>query len=341
MIAMTDPLLTVENLRVTLQQAARQINLVEDVSFAVRAGETYALVGESGCGKSVTASAIMRLLPEPRIQATRGSVRFDNRDILQSSEADMRAMRGQVMSMVFQDPMTSLNPVLTIGEQLVEGLRTHSRLTAAQALAKAEELLQRVRIPDARRRLSEFPHRLSGGMRQRVMIAMAMASRPRLLIADEPTTALDVTVQAEILRLMHDMQQETGTAVILITHNLAIVAQYADRIGIMYAGRIVEEGSVDQVFAGPLHPYSRGLLSCIPHLVRANPGAFHKLPDIPGTVPEPGARPVGCAFAPRCEAVREQCRQTVPPPSHAEGGRWASCFAVADRTADLSRELAQ
>lgn len=325
---MDAPLLSVENLRVAFASGGRQINLVEDVSFAIRPGETYALVGESGCGKSVTASAIMRLLPEPRVRAVGGRIYFGGRDILASSEADMRAMRGQAMSMVFQDPMTSLNPVLTIGEQISEGLRTHSRLTVREARDEAERLLQKVRIPDARRRLEEYPHRLSGGMRQRVMIAMAMASKPQLLIADEPTTALDVTVQAEILRLIYDMQQETGTAVLLITHNLAIVAQYADRIGIMYAGRVVEEGRVEQVFGGALHPYSHGLLSCIPHLVKGEPGPFRRLPDIPGVVPEPGARPPGCAFAPRCGLATAACQERVPAPFHSSDGRWAACIAI-------------
>lgn len=321
-------LLEIQGLAVTLRSDRGQMKLVDDVCFSVHSGETYALVGESGCGKSITSLSILGLLPEPHLSVSAGSIVFEGRNLIDLPESDMREIRGSKIGTVFQDPMTSLNPVLTVGEQIVEGLRAHQPISLRDARREAARLLKRVRIPDAESRLGDFPHRLSGGMRQRVMIAIAMAGRPRLLIADEPTTALDVTVQAEILRLMHEMQEEIGTAIILITHNMGIVAQYADRVGIMYAGRIVETGKVDDIFDSPMHPYSRGLLSCIPAFVHGDPGKISLLPDIPGSVPEPGARPGGCAFAPRCASAMPVCTERLPEFVPDNSVRRVACFAA-------------
>jgi peptide/nickel transport system ATP-binding protein len=324
---MTMPaLLEVRDLRTQFVMPQGPVTVVDRVSFDLAAGETLAVVGESGCGKSVTALSLLRILPEPQGRVVGGSVRLDGRDLLGLSEDDMRGVRGDAIAMIFQEPMTSLNPVRTIGDQIIEALRAHRALSRRDAREQSVELLTRVRIPDARKRLDEYPHRLSGGMRQRVMIAMALACRPKLLIADEPTTALDVTIQAQILSLLRHLQEELGMAIMLITHNLGVVASMASRVVVMYAGRIVEEAPVDDLFAWPLHPYTEGLLGATPRLdIGVAP---HRLADIPGIVPPLDALPPGCAFAPRCPRVMDVCRTERPPLLPTGAGRRAACFAA-------------
>jgi peptide/nickel transport system ATP-binding protein len=282
------------------------------VSFTIAPRETLAIVGESGCGKSVTAMSLLRLLPA-NASRIMGSIQFGGQELLGLREAQMRAIRGNEISMIFQEPMTSLNPVLTVGRQIAETLALHQQLSRSAALAQAAEMLDRVRIPDAQRRLSEYPHQLSGGMRQRVMIAMALACKPQLLIADEPTTALDVTMQAQILALMRELRESTGTAVLLITHDLGVVAEMAERVLVMYAGRIVEQAPVDRIFDAPAHPYTRGLLDALPRLgssVAADVRA--RLNEIPGVVPALSTRITGCPFAPRCAAASTRCHSETP-----------------------------
>ena len=295
---MTTPILQVEGLTLSAAGAA----LVEDVSFAVAPGEMLALVGESGCGKSVTALAIMRLLA-PAIRHTAGTIRFDGTDLGALGEVAMRRLRGSRTGMIFQEPMTSLNPVFTIGEQIAEVLRLHRGLAPAAALNRAAELLDLVGLPTPRRQLPRYPHQMSGGQRQRVMIATALACEPRLLIADEPTTALDVTVQAQILALIDRLRRQLDMACLLITHDLGVVAEFCDRAAVMYAGRIVETGPAEGVFATPRHRYTHALVRTMP--ARNPPG--EPLPAIPGQVPPPGARGPGCAFAPRCDAPLPAC----------------------------------
>jgi oligopeptide/dipeptide ABC transporter ATP-binding protein len=299
------PVLAVDGLTLVAGGAA----LTEDVTFSIAPGEMLALVGESGCGKSVTALAMMRLLPEPAVRVTAGRVSLTGRDITELSQAAMADIRGNAMGMVFQEPMTSLNPVLTVGAHVAEPLMRHRGMTRRQAFARAAALLDRVGIPDAGRALERYPHQMSGGQRQRVMIAAAIACEPKLLIADEPTTALDVTVQAQVLALINDLRREFGLACLLITHDLAVVSEYCDRALIMYAGRIVEEGTVQALFGHPRHRYTRALLETIP---AANPPGRH-LPAIPGQVPPPGERGMACAFAPRCAAASDLCREVRPP----------------------------
>jgi peptide/nickel transport system ATP-binding protein len=292
---------------------------VDDVSFAVRDGETLGLVGESGSGKSVTALSIMRLVEPPgRIAA--GRIVFDGRDLLALSEAEMQSVRGAAISLVFQEPMSALNPVMTIGDQIVEALRVHGRAGGAEARARAIELLEAVRIPDAAARFRDYPHQLSGGMRQRALIAAALACRPSLLIADEPTTALDVTIQAEILDLLREMKTAFRLSMLLITHDLGVVAETADRVAVMYAGRIVEAGPVGAVFHSPGHPYTRGLLASMPG---SRPG--ERLRAIDGAVPMLGAFPRGCAFHPRCPERFEPCDRDVPDAHELGGGHAARC----------------
>jgi oligopeptide/dipeptide ABC transporter ATP-binding protein len=319
-------LLEVRDLRTQFAMLQGPVTVVDGVSFDLATGETLAVVGESGCGKSVTALSLLRILPEPQGRVVHGTVRLDGRDLLALREDEMRGVRGDEIAMIFQEPMTSLNPVRTIGDQIVEALRAHRPLSMRGARAQAIELLTRVRIPDARRRLGDYPHRLSGGMRQRVMIAMALACRPKLLIADEPTTALDVTIQAQILSLLRRLQDELGMAIMLITHNLGVVAGMASRVIVMYAGRIVEEAPVEDLFARPLHPYTEGLLGATPRLdtgVRQQ-----RLADIPGIVPPLDALPLGCAFAPRCPKVMNICRAERPALLAAGTGRRVACFAA-------------
>ena len=303
---------------------------VDDVSFHVRRGETLAIVGESGCGKSVTALSIMRLVPNPPGKIVGGSIMLEGSDLLGLDEDKMREVRGNRISMIFQEPMTSLNPVMRIGDQITEAVRLHRPMTAKQAWDQAVEMLRLVRIPEPERRALEYPHQLSGGMRQRAMIAMALACRPALLIADEPTTALDVTIQAQILALVLELQQELGMALILITHDLGVVAQTAQRVIVMYAGKKVEEADVDALFANPRHPYTRGLMASIPAVPSLGGNADVRLVEIPGMVPSLTRLPKGCAFAPRCEFAIARCREEYPPLENFGADHWAACWRAAE-----------
>jgi len=304
------PLLSVRGLELHVPSSPQALRLIDGVSFDLDRGETLGLVGESGSGKTLTALSIMRLLEPPLSGLVRGQVALDGVEVMALPEGEMSALRGRVLSMVFQEPMTSLNPVMTVGRQIAEPAMRHLGLGAAAAASRAQELLRLVGIPDPARVAASHPHLLSGGMRQRAMIATAIACRPALLIADEPTTALDVTVQAQILELLGDLQRELGSAILLITHDLAVIAENAHRVAVMYAGRIIEEAPVDALFAGARHPYARGLLASIPRIERARPDA---LPEIPGVVPAPGERPAGCAFAPRCARAASRCHAEAPP----------------------------
>jgi peptide/nickel transport system ATP-binding protein len=309
----------------SLHAAFGSTHVIEDLSFSVEAGETLAIVGESGSGKSVTAMSILRLLRSPPARIS-GRILFKDRDLLALSEAEMRRVRGAEISMVFQEPMSSLNPVMTIGEQIAEAVRLHQGLSHAQAAQRALEMLSLVGIPAPERRVREYPHKLSGGMRQRVAIAMALACDPALLIADEPTTALDVTIQAQILDLIRSLKARLGSAVILITHDLGVVAELADRVVVMYAGRKVEEAPVRELFADPRHPYTRGLLAASPHLGSITPGAGRgRLVEIPGSVPSFREPIVGCPFAPRCAAAEPRCYEFGPPLEAWRPGRLVAC----------------
>jgi peptide/nickel transport system ATP-binding protein len=311
------------------------VRAVDGVSFAIQPGETLALVGESGCGKSVTSLSIMRLIASPPGRVVSGAVRFNGRDLLRLSEPEMRKVRGNEISMIFQEPMTSLNPVLTIGRQIAETLVLHRAMSRADAMARAVELLRLVHIPEPARRAAEYPHQMSGGMRQRVMIAMALACDPKLLIADEPTTALDVTIQAQILDLMRELQAKTGAAILLITHDLGVVAEMAQRVVVMYAGRKVEEAPVGELFARPRHPYTRGLMNSMPRL-GASHGARDRLQEIPGMVPSLREPLVGCAFAARCAYAVEGCRAEVPAFEPKAPGHAVACWE-ADRLPPVVR----
>jgi peptide/nickel transport system ATP-binding protein len=313
------PLLEVENLSVEFDTRKGVARVLESVSFALHRGQTLGLVGESGCGKSMTALAIMRLIPNPPGRITAGQVRFNGTDLLGLSDPAMREIRGNRVSMIFQEPMTSLNPVYTVGEQIAEAVRLHQRLDRRAAHARAIEMLEQVGIPAARTRVDEYPHQFSGGMRQRVMIAMAVACNPGVLIADEPTTALDVTVQAQIFDLISDLRSRTGTAVVLITHDMGAIAEMTDRVAVMYAGRIVEEGTVAEVLEHPLHPYTQGLIACAPGRRTAAHG--EPLEEIPGTVPSLLERRGGCAFADRCSHVMPRCRIELPAETRLDGGQ--------------------
>ncbi len=315
------PLLAVQGLRTHFRTDDGEFPAVDGVSFSVQAGRTLAIVGESGCGKSVTSLSIMGLVPNPPGRIVGGSVRFEGRELVGAPAATLQDLRGNGMAMIFQEPMSSLNPVFTIGEQIVEGLLRHRAIGRAEATERALEVLRQVRMPAPEQRFNEHPHKLSGGMRQRAMIAMALACRPRLLIADEPTTALDVTIQAQILALMHTLQQETGTAVILITHDLGVVAEVADEVLVMYAGRVVEQAPVRALFASPQHPYTVGLLGSIPRL----DGRRTRLASIEGQVPNPLQRPPGCGFADRCPFADEACRAAVPALREVAAGHLSAC----------------
>ena len=306
---------------------------VDDVSFHVRRGETLAIVGESGCGKSVSALSVMRLVPDPPGRIVGGEILLEGTDLLGLDEADMRKIRGNRISMIFQEPMTSLNPVIRIGDQISEAVRLHRDISAKQAWDKSVEMLRLVRIPEPARRALEYPHQISGGMRQRVMIAMALSCRPALLIADEPTTALDVTIQAQILALMIDLQKELGMGLILITHDLGVVAQTAQRVIVMYAGKKVEEADVETLFANPRHPYTRGLMASIPAVPTAQTRGSERLAEIPGTVPALTRLPKGCAFAPRCKLAVDKCRQEYPPLADFGGNHLAACWRAAETAA--------
>jgi peptide/nickel transport system ATP-binding protein/oligopeptide transport system ATP-binding protein len=308
-LAMTEPLLEVRNLRTHFDTDRGLFRAVDGISFEVRRGRTVGLVGESGCGKSVTSLSIMGLVASPPGRVAADALRFEGRDLLAMPADERRRLRGGKMSMIFQEPMTSLNPVRTIGHQIVEAVRAHTDLSMAAARERAVEVLDLVRIPSPRSRVDEFPHRLSGGMRQRVMIAMALACDPALLIADEPTTALDVTIQAQILDLLGDLQARLGMAILIITHDLGVIAEIADEVIVMYAGRIVESAPVRELFADPQHPYTIGLLGSIPRL-----GEYReRLATIEGTVPSPANQPRGCRFSPRCPFADAQCREQPPP----------------------------
>jgi oligopeptide/dipeptide ABC transporter ATP-binding protein len=319
-------LLEVRGLTTAFATGHGEVTAIEDVSFSLDEGEVLGIVGESGSGKSVTALTIMGLLPQPPARIVVGDIRFGGNDLTRLPDSRMQKIRGPGIGMVFQEPMTSLNPVFTIGDQVMETIRAHERIGTTVLRARTLEMLERVGIPSAARRLDDYPHQLSGGQRQRVMLAMALACRPRLLIADEPTTALDVTIQAQILDLLLDLRDEFGMALIIITHNMGVVAETADSVLVMYAGRIVEEAPITALFDRPLHPYTRGLLACVPSLDDDR----DRLLAIPGSLPDPARRPPGCRFAPRCPHAVPACTAAVPAfvsdgPAHS-----AACIRIPD-----------
>ena len=314
-------LLEIDNLTVQFRGDGGWITAVDDVSLALREGETLGIVGESGSGKSVTALSVLRLHTASTTRHPTGRISYDGRDMLALTSKQLRAVRGREIAMIFQDPMSSLNPVLTIAEQIGETLRLHQGLDARASRARAIDLLELVRIPDARRRVDEYPHRLSGGMRQRVMIAIAIACRPRLLIADEPTTALDVTIQAQILDLLRELQSSLGMSVILISHDMGVIAEFAQRVIVMYAGRVVETAPVRELFAKPVHPYTEGLLAAIPKL----DVDVKRLPAIGGSIPDPAQVIQGCRYGPRCPLVETRCRSEAPALLAAGPSRFARC----------------
>ena len=320
---MAKPLLDIRNLNLAFNTSRGQIRPVRDVSLSIYPGQTLAVVGESGCGKSVTALSVLRLIPTPPGQYLGGEIVFEGRDLLKLSEKEMRSVRGRDIAMVFQEPMTSLNPVYTIGDQIAEAVILHQHLDTKQAYDVAEQSLADVGIADPRRRLSEYPHQLSGGMRQRVMIAMALSCKPKLLIADEPTTALDVTIQAQILDLLRKLQNDTGMAMMLITHDLGVVAENADTVAVMYASRVVEYATVEDLFDRPKHPYTEGLFRSIPKL-----GAgLDRLDTIRGTVPNPANFPPGCKFHPRCARMNDDptCATVEPALREVGSAHWSAC----------------
>lgn len=317
------PVLEVDDLKTYFNTRDGVVRAVDGVSFSVAAGETLAIVGESGCGKSVTSLSILRLIASPPGRYAGGEIRFEGTDLLKLSEDRMRDIRGNQISMIFQEPMTSLNPVLTIGHQIGEVLVLHKGMTKNQARARAIEMLKLVNIPEAESRIDQYPHQLSGGMRQRVMIAMALACDPKVLIADEPTTALDVTIQAQILNLMRELRDRIGSAIVLITHDLGVVAEMAQRVVVMYAGKKVEEADVHTLFAQPLHPYTRGLLNSMPKLVGQD---SKRLEEIPGMVPSLREPISGCAFAPRCSFATDKCRSESPELKQMAPGHLSACW---------------
>jgi peptide/nickel transport system ATP-binding protein len=327
---METPILEVTDLQTVFFTNSGLFKAVDHVSFRLRRGETLAIVGESGCGKSVSALSIMRLVPDPPGRIIDGQVLLDGTDLLALDEAEMRDIRGNRISMIFQEPMTSLNPVIRIGDQIAEAVRLHRKMSPREAWDRAVEMLNLVRIPEASRRARDYPHQFSGGMRQRAMIAMALACRPALLIADEPTTALDVTIQAQILHLMLELQQELGMGLILITHDLGVVAQTAQRVVVMYAGRKVEEADVEALFAQPLHPYTRGLMASMPKLPQPGSEAQARLMEISGTVPSLVRLPPGCAFAPRCPLAIDRCRSEMPALQSFAPDHQAACWRAGE-----------
>ncbi|MCG0276216.1 MAG: ABC transporter ATP-binding protein [Thermosediminibacteraceae bacterium] len=308
------------------------VTAVDRVSFDIKRGETLGMVGESGCGKSVTSLAIMRLLPSPPARISSGNIIFEGEDLLAKSEAEMRRIRGNRISMIFQEPMTSLNPVLTVGRQISEAITLHQKLSRKEAMERAVEMLRLVGIPNPDKRYYEYPHQMSGGMRQRVMIAMALSCNPKLLIADEPTTALDVTIQAQILDLIGRLKDQVGMSILLITHDLGVVAEMAQRIVVMYAGQVVEEAACEDLFENPLHPYTEGLLKSIPKLE----GEKGRLHVIEGTVPNPLDLPPGCRFNPRCPEAAEICREKSPALLEMANGRRVRCFLRGSRPEEVS-----
>jgi peptide/nickel transport system ATP-binding protein len=327
-IAVANPLLTVADLKTYFFTRNGTAKAVDGVSFAIARGETLAIVGESGCGKSMTALSLMRLVADPPGRIVGGEVVLDGVDLLKLPEDEMRAMRGRDISMIFQEPMTSLNPVMTIGRQIGEVLTMHKKMSRGELQKQIIDMLALVRIPEPEQRAKEYPHQLSGGMRQRAMIAMALACSPKVLLADEPTTALDVTIQAQILELIADLQRKLGTAVVLITHDLGVVAEMAQRVIVMYAGRKVEEASAEELFANPLHPYTQGLMASIPRLglMRGEGAEAERLQEIPGIVPALYSLPKGCVFAPRCPRADDKCRSEYPLYEEKQSGHWAACW---------------
>jgi peptide/nickel transport system ATP-binding protein len=320
-------ILEVEGLKTYFFVRQGVVKAVDDVSFSLKAGEKLAIVGESGCGKSMTALSILRLVPDPPGRIVAGSVRLDGKELLDLPEGEMRKVRGNQISMIFQEPMTSLNPVLSIGDQIGEALMLHQHISRREAFDRAIEMLRLVKIPEAARRAKEYPHQLSGGMRQRAMTAMALACNPKVLLADEPTTALDVTIQAQILDLILELQERLGTAVVLITHDLGVVAETAQRVIVMYGGRKVEEAPVDPLFERPRHPYTQGLLAAVPRLAALSGEDQHgRLKEIPGMVPALVNLPKGCTFAPRCPYASDICRSEYPPYEAKAPGHMAACW---------------
>ena len=322
----TTPVLQVDDLRTHFFTQDGVTRAVDGVSFQVKPGETLGIVGESGCGKSVTALSILRLLPARLGRTVGGSIRFEGQELLSLGEGEMRDIRGNRIAMIFQEPMTSLNPVLTIGDQIAEAVMIHQGKSRAEAMARAIEMLRLVRIPDPERRVQDYPHQFSGGMRQRAMIAMALSCNPRLLIADEPTTAIDVTTQAQVLALLRDLRARLGTAIVFITHDLGVIAQMASYVVVMYLGRVMEQGPVDAIFHAPKHPYTRALLRSMPHM---HGRTMTKLPTIEGALPHPFNRPAGCPFHPRCPDAIDACRASVPELAAAGDGQMAACLVHA------------
>ncbi len=326
-------LLEVKNLKTSFFTYAGEVKAIDDVSFTVNSGEAVAIVGESGCGKSVTSLSIMRLLSNPG-KIVNGSIRFNGKELVTLSDNEMRSIRGNEIGMIFQDPMTSLNPVLTVKQQLTEGLRLHKGLSAEAATTKALELMRLVGIPSPENRLNQYPHQFSGGMRQRVMIAMALSCEPKLLIADEPTTALDVTIQAQILEIMKDLKQKVNTSIILITHDLGVVAGLCQKVIVMYAGKIVESGALNDIFYQPQHPYTWGLLKSVPRLDEAEK---QKLVPIYGQPPDLLAPPSGCRFRPRCDYAMQICEQEQPLYFHAGADHQAACWLMHEGAPKVNR----
>jgi len=321
---MSQPVLEIENLATTFPAGGERVSVVDRVSFSIQAGSIMALVGESGCGKSMTALSAMRLVPKPgRVEPT-SRIMLDGRAILDLSVPDMRNVRGAKMAMIFQEPMTSLNPVQVVGRQVVEGIRLHEKISVSEARKRVITLFEKVGIPDPAQRFNTYPHQLSGGLKQRVMIAMALSARSKFLIADEPTTALDVTVQAQILDLLRELQRDMGTAILLITHDLGVVNEIADHVAVMYAGKIVERGSRLQILHEPKHPYTRGLIASIPGYARRG----SRLAEIAGTVPLPGEWPLGCRFSTRCSEAFEPCADSEPAVTTITDKHCTSCHAV-------------
>lgn len=317
-----DILLSIRGLKTHFSTPAGIVTAVDGVSFDLRRGETLGLVGESGSGKTVTALSVMQLYAKPQGKIVAGEILFDGRDIAKMSDRDMHTIRGNSIAMIFQEPMTSLNPVYTIGKQIVEAIRAHRKISKQEAWAIALESLKKVGIPDPERRLTSFPHELSGGMRQRAMIAMAISCKPTLLIADEPTTALDVTIQAQILQLIRELRETLGMSVLMITHDLGVIAEITDRVAVMYAGRIAEYSDTVSLFADPMHPYTRGLMDSIPDIEKET----KQLYSIPGTVPSLLGETVGCRFANRCEYASSICSQKAPDMEEAAPGHWVACW---------------
>ena len=318
-------LLEIKDLRTYFFTTEGVVKAVDGVSYTVQEGETVALVGESGCGKTVSALSIMRLVPDPPGRIVGGQVLFQGRDLLQLQDEEIRQIRGREIAMIFQEPMTSLNPTLTIGRQLTEILEVHLKMSAEDAAKRATELLKLVGISDPERRLPQYPHQFSGGMRQRVMIAMALACNPKLILADEPTTALDVTIQAQILELMKELSQRFGVAMVIITHNLGVVARYADRVNVMYAGKVIEQGPSTEIYHNPRHPYTLGLLRSVPRLDQPRKA---RLDPIDGQPPDLANLPLGCSFRPRCKFAIEKCATQVPPLMQVETGHLAACWVT-------------